>query len=1095
MPLPTSRLLDKRWIGHRRHPFLPGLLRWYRGPDDVETGRFRKLGGRTRLRPAGTPKLASDLCFWSQMVDAKARTESDPVKYRNPVPSVALPPWLVNLPSIVSERKRPARQFISRYAEYCMLVRGGIIAPPPEVRPKRRDFQRLLREIFLAGWRAGPGLTPLFDPAWYLLVNTDVAAANANPAVHFLQWGVRELRDPSPLFSTAWYLKQVPEIVRSGSNPIVHYRAKGAAALIDPGPLFHARWYADRYQDSTISAGSPLEHFLIEGYRKGYDPNPWFSTRWYCDQYGGEMAHPNAIIDYLISGAGARRDPSDRFNTSFYMDRYPDVADAGLNPLVHFLSHGLDEGRRPLPADARQRRSPRLDAARIRAHPIDANAKKQGSAVASPRPETPLAASPRQDRDPPAQADHDRTVPSQTETWPEICALGTRLGHLGPDEDTFAALGDGSRRTVSTLKVFALLNSMDASDFVLKTQSAESVAIFGDEPEVPGIEQLDRAILGGAVPIEDAWMLGEGNLRLRLGSLGAGGAPQSHPLRFYQMDAATGLLSETGQAEATGAEPSFCDVPLSNPFFPILIVRSGTGQRLADAAILPFPSLCRGGVHYGELRALGEWPDYVAGLRRMSLSLVREFFGWSNAHHAIARLKVDLRGAIGTERIFAPALQDWLCGVLHVKPAFIEQGEGFSPDASLRSKLGALPRIADAVAAREAHGSADLTIPADSIPTIAALVSRRLQIPEQGERAIGGMIVGDDATNAPRSIVSFPPLGNSLLALQPAGAGLPFPVLSSSAGVPAEDYHRRASLPLAIRFPNTVGLDASAVLFPSAPTTNALVRSLDQSERSGIAIDAIVNLEASYDALALYLTSIANQTIADRVNVLAITPAELSGLERIKQLLAEKFPARHVIVEAGGPPSARLNRAAERATGSHVLFAEDSVYLHDPRTLETLCLLATAERTASASCVLVREKLQGKNGVVQFHSGGLFPVGVSLAHSPHLIFREIETSVAIPSATYPVIANSFRLVLVRKAAWRTVGGLDAAAFPAANYDLDFGLRAAGAGLVHLCTAAVAASSFGDAVIRDRVDVLSLAYLAQQQWWDLLEASTIIRELA
>src|SRR5580658_8530583 len=37
------------------------------------------------------------------------------------------------------------------------------------------------------------------------------------------------------------------------------------------------------------------------------------------------------------------------FDAAFYLERYPDVRQAGMNPLRHYLSHGAAEGRKPHP--------------------------------------------------------------------------------------------------------------------------------------------------------------------------------------------------------------------------------------------------------------------------------------------------------------------------------------------------------------------------------------------------------------------------------------------------------------------------------------------------------------------------------------------------------------------------------------------------------------------------------------------------------------------------------------------------------------------------------------------------------------------------
>ena len=48
---------------------------------------------------------------------------------------------------------------------------------------------------------------------------------------------------------------------------------------------------------------------------------------------------------YCTTGWKEGRDPSRLFSTTRYLRKYPDVAKAGLNPLLHYVEHGLAEGR------------------------------------------------------------------------------------------------------------------------------------------------------------------------------------------------------------------------------------------------------------------------------------------------------------------------------------------------------------------------------------------------------------------------------------------------------------------------------------------------------------------------------------------------------------------------------------------------------------------------------------------------------------------------------------------------------------------------------------------------------------------------------
>src|SRR5690554_1569411 len=47
--------------------------------------------------------------------------------------------------------------------------------------------------------------SPMFNPAFYLAHNSDVARAGADPHLHFHRHGWKELRNPSAGFDTWWY--------------------------------------------------------------------------------------------------------------------------------------------------------------------------------------------------------------------------------------------------------------------------------------------------------------------------------------------------------------------------------------------------------------------------------------------------------------------------------------------------------------------------------------------------------------------------------------------------------------------------------------------------------------------------------------------------------------------------------------------------------------------------------------------------------------------------------------------------------------------------------------------------------------------------
>lgn len=75
-----------------------------------------------------------------------------------------------------------------------------------------------------------------------------------------------------------------------------------------------------------------------------------FDADWYCRQSGvtnDAQAVRDPVAHYLAQGAAAGLAPGPGFDGAWYLARYPDVAEAGLNPLVHYLRHGRYEGRLP----------------------------------------------------------------------------------------------------------------------------------------------------------------------------------------------------------------------------------------------------------------------------------------------------------------------------------------------------------------------------------------------------------------------------------------------------------------------------------------------------------------------------------------------------------------------------------------------------------------------------------------------------------------------------------------------------------------------------------------------------------------------------
>lgn len=114
------------------------------------------------------------------------------------------------------------------------------------------------------------------------------------------------------------YMPQYPER-RLFVAPPAMLRGQGLAQahfteadVVSESALFEAGWYLERYIDLQQTTIEPLEHFYTAGTEERRDPGPQFSLSGYCR-------------------------------------RYPEVANSGQHPLVHYMVEGQVAGLEALP--------------------------------------------------------------------------------------------------------------------------------------------------------------------------------------------------------------------------------------------------------------------------------------------------------------------------------------------------------------------------------------------------------------------------------------------------------------------------------------------------------------------------------------------------------------------------------------------------------------------------------------------------------------------------------------------------------------------------------------------------------------------------
>ena len=195
------------------------------------------------------------------------------------------------------------------------------------------------------GWHEGRNPDALFDTTFYLQQNPDVAAAGVNPLTHFEDYGWHEGRDPNPLFDTTFYLTANPDVAAAGMDPMLHFEQYGWHEGRNPDALFNTQYYLSANPDVAAANVDPLVHFETFGWHEGRNPDALFDVKYYlANNPDVAAAHIDPLVHYDTYGWREGRNPSAAFDTNAYLNAHPDVKAAGVDPLAQYLAAGQAQG-------------------------------------------------------------------------------------------------------------------------------------------------------------------------------------------------------------------------------------------------------------------------------------------------------------------------------------------------------------------------------------------------------------------------------------------------------------------------------------------------------------------------------------------------------------------------------------------------------------------------------------------------------------------------------------------------------------------------------------------------------------------------------
>lgn len=649
-----------------------------------------------------------------------------------------------------------------------------------------------------------------------------------------------------------------------------------------------------------------------------------FDAEWYRAAYP-DIAH--AGIDpashYLADGWRETRDPGPNFSTSGYLKANPDVAAQGGNPLVHYIVHGIGEGRA------------------IGVGP----ARKMQLVVEDFGPAFPCA---------------------QFEVRNDEPIRWRRHYDIAAHTSASARVGD---RVVGTVDPGAAAWFGAIRDRFLRLSGLSTVG--ADEGMTPS-----RC---PPIALLDCWFNGGYQLRMRVEAQGIN-CPTV--MRAVQRDPGSEAVLIVGEGLVRDSL-DVIDLSLLNPLFPVLLVSTGIEGDLIGARILPFPSLCRGGLHYAEMlsatRAGSDPQDWLSVAERLATTL-ETVLGGERAVPLVKSLQIDLRGADGTEGIFQPALQDWLTQILRIDlaaapiPAAMADASG----AYLAQSASATAR-----AGGRAQGGVELVLPSDCIPTISVLTAT--------SPAAAGMRAGAEAQAAvlvaerdpAKPVVAIvPPAGHdSIVADMTANANMCFPLFTGVGDA--------AGLPLAaIRSADRRQIAEARLLVPVAQPAE-FAGAVDLSGRR---VKVLLSPGAwNEQGLVTTLASLAAQRGGLEIALVLVGAVAKLGASAANAF----FPGCWTAIDS---PDA----ATDLVGDDPVLHVGAGITLHDDRTLSTLLALLENEKVASASCAIVESARHGLDWSIKpFDMGQTWHAGEGATTRPLVTLADVMWQTTVPVAAPP----------------------------------------------------------------------------------------------
>ena len=524
------------------------------------------------------------------------------------------------------------------------------------------------------------------------------------------------------------------------------------------------------------------------------------------------------------------------------------------------------------------------------------------------------------------------------------------------------------------------------------------------------------------IRLDSIWDANSRDLRLRVEKELPFNRPQA--LRAYQYDSSVGGgLVLVGACVLQGEAWELNEVTLINPYLPVLLTLAAPEGYLTDAALIPYPSLLPGGIHEHECY-VGNTANDPKSLAQALLQehLLALQHGW-----AMGQLQVDIREAIGTEAILSSDFKEWLWSIfsLCVKPwnppklsqalsEYWQEVFETSPFMRTAEKTGRH-------SAREREGRT-LLCPPRAIPSLRALTISRSSGELEQTCGISEFLLVQQGSSTQRWRLRWPEIApNRERAIEQDGA-IHVPRVLLGKDDNTKRVLENAAGVSAILIGETVAPTGIQLIMPTAPDFVEMSR---QSTTTCLVDVVVTAVDLSAEVFSAFLESLSLQRAFSLRQIVVILPT--SGDQKaFDAILQRNHAGRYLLLPAreGEYYKQRVQRATNaikrQPEDAYMLFVNQPMVIHDPRTLAALVKALTIPKAVTTSALLIGSVGSNPKAETTIRSRGVFPL---LAQGEiEFEWRKDNLAIAMPRTTLPVASHGDALFVIKAKDWKKFGG-------------------------------------------------------------------------